>query len=67
MEVSCRIQRSHYSQLYMYPICLSYTYSVNGSVCCCYNQTTWEWKRTSGTKEIDEIIKDFISNKHVNQ
>jgi hypothetical protein len=67
MEVSCRIQRSHYSQLYMYPIFLSYTYSGNGRVWCCYHQTAWVWKRTDRAKEIDEIIKNCISNIHVNQ
>ena len=36
-------------------------------VCCFYHKTAWVWKRTRRAKEIDEIIKNFISNKHVNQ
>jgi hypothetical protein len=121
MEVSCRIQRIHYSQLYLvymfignkilyyfiyffcsacllpYPRSMMVTaayasvptmriWKKNGvhvqlgvvdpldparhfhsRVCCCYHHTEWVWKQSRRAKEIDEIIKNFISNKHVNQ
>jgi hypothetical protein len=67
MEVCCRIQRRHYTQLYIYPFLFVFHIRIVGmDVYAAVTIRLHEYGNEHTEQMKDGIIKYFIDTKHVN-